>query len=140
MIWSFSGLYFPAFNLRTEKYGVSLRIQSEYARIWTRKTLSRSLMLILILTFFDKEPVKDSSFSKFANWFNHLFLYRISELKWFNDYICSKINSFAEKFLLINNLKASLQVHINHLLILQTFEPKLKPYFLKDLLRKIYTN
>ena len=28
-IWSFSGPYFPAFGLSTERYGVSLRIQSE---------------------------------------------------------------------------------------------------------------
>ena len=34
----FSGPYFPAFGLNTERYGVSLRIQSEYGKIWTRKT------------------------------------------------------------------------------------------------------
>ena len=31
-----SGLYFPAFGLNTEIYGVNLRIQSEYRKIWTR--------------------------------------------------------------------------------------------------------
>ena len=35
---NFSGPYFPAFGLNTERYGVSLRIQSEYGKIWTRKT------------------------------------------------------------------------------------------------------
>ena len=29
---------FPAFGLNTEKYSVSLRIQSECGKIWSRKT------------------------------------------------------------------------------------------------------
>ena len=33
----FSGPYFPTFALNTERYGVSLRIQSECGKIWTRK-------------------------------------------------------------------------------------------------------
>ena len=33
----FSGPYFPAFKVNTERYGVSLRIQSECGKIWTRK-------------------------------------------------------------------------------------------------------
>ena len=52
-IWSYSGLYFAAFGLNTEKCGVfevSLRIQSEYIKIQTRITpntdiFSRSLVL-----------------------------------------------------------------------------------------------
>ena len=31
-----SGPYFPVFWLNTERYGVSLRIQSTYRKIWTR--------------------------------------------------------------------------------------------------------
>ena len=37
-IRSYSGPYFPAFGVNTERYGVSLRIQSECGKIWTRKT------------------------------------------------------------------------------------------------------
>ena len=37
-IWSFFGSYFPAFGLNTEIYGVSLRIQSKWGKIRTRKT------------------------------------------------------------------------------------------------------
>ena len=37
-IRSFSGPYFPAFGLNTEKYGVSLRVQSECGKKQTRKT------------------------------------------------------------------------------------------------------
>ena len=37
-IRSFSGPYFPAFGLNTERYGVSLPIQSECGKIRTRKT------------------------------------------------------------------------------------------------------
>ena len=33
----FSGPYFPAFGLNRERYGVYLRIQSEYGKIQTRK-------------------------------------------------------------------------------------------------------
>ena len=31
-----SGLYFPVFGLQSEIYGVNIRIQSEYRKIWTR--------------------------------------------------------------------------------------------------------
>ena len=37
-IRSFFGLYFPAFGLNTDRYGVSLRIHSECGKIRTRKT------------------------------------------------------------------------------------------------------
>ena len=37
-IRSYSGLYFPAFGLNTERYGVCLRIQSECQKIRTRIT------------------------------------------------------------------------------------------------------
>ena len=37
-IWSFSGPYFPAFELNMERYRVSLRIKSKYRKIRTRKT------------------------------------------------------------------------------------------------------
>ena len=37
-ISSFSGPYFPAFELSTDRYFVSLRIQSECGKIQTRKT------------------------------------------------------------------------------------------------------
>ena len=36
-IRSFSGPYFRTFGLNKVRYGVPLRIQSEYRKIWTRK-------------------------------------------------------------------------------------------------------
>ena len=33
-----SGPYFPVFGLNTERYSVSLRMQSEYRKIWTRNS------------------------------------------------------------------------------------------------------
>ena len=39
-IQSFSGPFFPAFGLNTEKYRVYLCIQSECGKMWTRKTVS----------------------------------------------------------------------------------------------------
>ena len=35
---SYSGPHFPAFGLNTERYEVSLRIQSECGKMWTRIT------------------------------------------------------------------------------------------------------
>ena len=35
---SYSGPYFPAFGLNTERYGLPLRIQCECGKIWTRIT------------------------------------------------------------------------------------------------------
>ena len=37
-IRSFSGPYFPVFGLNTERYSVSLHIQFECGKIWSRKT------------------------------------------------------------------------------------------------------
>ena len=37
-IWNFSGTYFPAFRVNTERYSVSLCIQSECGKIRTRIT------------------------------------------------------------------------------------------------------
>ena len=37
-IRSFSGSYFPAFELNTERYSLSLRIQLKYEKIRTKKT------------------------------------------------------------------------------------------------------
>ena len=66
-IWSYSGPCFPAFGLNTERYSLSLRIQSECGKIQTRitpntdtfyavKTIfiknKRALNLPLILTLF----------------------------------------------------------------------------------------
>ena len=37
-IWRSSGPYFPAFGLNTERNDVSVRIQSECRKTWTKKT------------------------------------------------------------------------------------------------------
>ena len=42
-IRSCSGPYFPAFGLNTERYSVSLRIQSKCGRIWIRKTSNKDI-------------------------------------------------------------------------------------------------
>ena len=67
----FSGPYFPAFGLNTEKYEVSLRIQSKCGKIQTRNNsvfghFSRSLYcneadaIILELTFKPQLNCKDT--------------------------------------------------------------------------------
>ena len=37
-IWTFSGPYFPAFGLNTERYEVSFRIQSKCGKMRAKKT------------------------------------------------------------------------------------------------------
>ena len=37
-IWRYSGMHFPTFGLNTERYRVSLRIQSECGKMRTRIT------------------------------------------------------------------------------------------------------
>ena len=57
-IRSYSGPYFPAFGLNTERYSVSLRIQSECGKIWTRITPNTDTfyaVLALILRIFIKQ-------------------------------------------------------------------------------------
>ena len=39
-IWSYFGPYFPAFGLNTERYGLSIRIQSKRGKMRTRITLN----------------------------------------------------------------------------------------------------
>ena len=43
-IWSFSGPYFLAFGLKTERYSVSLHIQYECGKIRTRKTPNKNTL------------------------------------------------------------------------------------------------
>ena len=47
---SFSGTYFPAFGLNTERYGVSLCIQSKCGKIWIRKTLNTDVFYAVLST------------------------------------------------------------------------------------------
>ena len=49
LIRSFSGPYFPAFRLNTERYSVSLPIQSEYEKIRTRKTPNTDAFHVLLV-------------------------------------------------------------------------------------------
>ena len=58
LIRSFSGLYFPAFGLITERYGVSLRIQSECGKIRTRKTPNTDIFHAVLTLVTYSEPIK----------------------------------------------------------------------------------
>ena len=49
-IWSYSGPYFPAFRLNTEKYFVSLHILSECGKIQTRITLNMDTFYAVFCT------------------------------------------------------------------------------------------
>ena len=54
-IRSYSGLYFPAFGLNTERYGVCLRIQSECQKIRTRITPNTDTFHAVLLSQYDKQ-------------------------------------------------------------------------------------
>ena len=49
-VQSFSGPYFPAFGLNTERYSISLGIQSEFVKIWTGKTPSTDTFHAVLLS------------------------------------------------------------------------------------------
>ena len=56
-IWSYSGLFFPAFGLNTKKYRVSLRIRSECGKMRTRINPNTNTSHTVV-----KARVKKSSF------------------------------------------------------------------------------
>ena len=64
-ILSFSGPYFPAFGLNTKIYRVSLRIQSESGKIWTRKNPNTDTFHAVIITII----IFKVTYSRPANYF-----------------------------------------------------------------------
>ena len=50
-IWIFSGPYFSAFQMNTERYSASLRIQSAYEKIRTRKTPNTDTFHAVLTTY-----------------------------------------------------------------------------------------
>ena len=52
-ICSYSRLHFPAFGLNTDRHSISLSIQSECGKMWTRKTSNRDTFhAVLVFTIF----------------------------------------------------------------------------------------
>ena len=51
---SYSDPYFPAFGLNTERYGVSLHIQSKCGKIWTRMTRDKETFYAVSLRILSK--------------------------------------------------------------------------------------
>ena len=90
-IRSFSGPYFPAFRLNTERYSGSLRIQSKCRKIRTRKTPNTNLfyavagsfiLLSFLLALF---RIRCQKFDKLHNsiFFNkHLTIFNSFKLYW----------------------------------------------------------
>ena len=48
-IWNFSGPFFLAFGLNTERYEVSPRIQSECGKIWIRKAPNTNAFYVVFM-------------------------------------------------------------------------------------------
>ena len=80
-IWSYSGPFFPAFRMSTERCRVSLHVQSEYGKIQTRITSNTDTFHVIIvyrkpskLDLFRNLCIqnfrKHSKFKKKSNYFN----------------------------------------------------------------------
>ena len=54
-IWSYSGPHFPVFGLNTERYSVSLYIQSEWKKMWTRITPNKSTFYAMVVINLKRE-------------------------------------------------------------------------------------
>ena len=54
-IRSYSGTHFPAFGLNSERYSVSLHIQSECGKIWTRITPNTNTFYAVYTIFYDTD-------------------------------------------------------------------------------------
>ena len=68
---SYSGLHFPAFGLNTERYSVSLRIQSECGKIWTRITPNTdTFYAVMLLLQSHMNPTPDKKNALLAKSFN----------------------------------------------------------------------
>ena len=79
-IWGYSGPYFPAFALNTERYFVSLRIQSEYGKTLARITPNTD-------TFHAVKSLRISNkFEKFLS------LRNFTQLHWMEKEISKKQN------------------------------------------------
>ena len=84
-IRSYSGPYFPSFGLNTERYSVSLRIQSECGKIWTRITPNTDTFYAVYFSYLHKnvaeaysEPSRTSKmqlFAKIVNGFQPLIIF-----------------------------------------------------------------
>ena len=81
-IRSFSGPYFPAFGLNTEKYSVYLPIQSECGKIQTKKTPNTDTFSAILITWWYHENGHELlSFNYIMKWallFAHLRIVKIS--------------------------------------------------------------
>ena len=69
---SWSGQYFPAFGLNTDRYGVSLRIQSKWEKIRTRITLNTDTFYAVTIStnFFSVRTFSSSTSCCFAYCFS----------------------------------------------------------------------
>ena len=81
-IRSYSGPYFPAFGLNTEKYSVYLPIQSECGKIQTKKTPNTDTFSAILITWWYHENGHELlSFNYIMKWallFAHLRIVKIS--------------------------------------------------------------
>ena len=80
-IRSYSNPHFPAFGLNTDRYGVSLRIQSECGKMWTRITPNRTLFTqcsFLFVCFFCFLINTSNRFHEVNTWssLDHFFPFR----------------------------------------------------------------
>ena len=76
-IHSFFGPYFPVFGLNTEKYGVSIRIQSECRKIRTRKTPNTDTFHAVGISIFSLHAIQTTGRFSYSPVHNILEYYKV---------------------------------------------------------------
>ena len=83
-IWNFSGPYFPAFGLNTERCGESLSSQSKCGNIRTRKTPNKDTFHVVI-NFIEYQLVGTLSNVYDGNFCENSYIHKDVSLKMFNS-------------------------------------------------------
>ena len=76
----FSGPYFPAFGLNTERYGVSPHIQSESGKIKTRITPNMDTFHAVTGLYINEDFSKETLKIRKQNWGNRQICHKIQKL------------------------------------------------------------
>ena len=114
-IQSFSGPYFLAYGLNTERYKVSLRIQSECGKIQIRKTLNMDNFYTVWYTSFLSQVT--STLHSFF-WY---FINNLDQTQQWNLFMIKSSKSTSSKLQLeVRRLSASNLTVLNHWHIIQT--------------------
>ena len=95
-IRSYSGPYFPAFGLNTERYGVSLRIQSECGKMGTRITPNTDTLHAVENEQYESKTVQNEAIKVVAEYTNEKTVSEVKESRYFTI-LAVEVNDFSNK-------------------------------------------